>query len=152
MLKKLALLALSTAVCSQPVQANAVKDYIYSNPVLEIIDATGTTILFKGEDCKDAYGLYNLTTDTMTICLENHETFAELGDTIRHEAIHVVQACNRGPVLSVMDTMKYVTEQDKAFVADYPHAHQHSELEANIAARNLSDKQVTEVVAKFCFE
>ena len=145
-------MALSTAVCSQSVQANELKDYIYANPVLEIVSATGTTIKFKGEDCKDAYGSYSITTDTMIICLENHETYEELGDTIRHEAIHVVQACNRGPVLSVMDTMKYVTTQDKAFVADYPHAHQHSELEANIAARNLSDKQVTEVVAKFCFE
>ena len=148
--KSVTLLVLSALAI--PVQANPLKDYIYSNPVLEIVDASGTTISFKGEACKHAYGSYKPSTDTMTICLENHATYEELGNTIRHEAIHVVQACNRGPVLSVMQTMDYATEHDKAFVEDYPHAHQHAELEANIAARNLSDKEVTEIVTKFCFE
>ena len=151
MLKQsITLLALSALAI--PVQANELKDYIYANPVLAMVHQTGTTIQFKGDSCDRAYGSYKPRTDTMIICLENHESYESLGDTIRHEAIHVVQACNRGPVLSVMDTMKYVTEQDKAFVEDYPHAHQHSELEANIAARNLSDKQVSELVEKFCFE
>ena len=151
MLKQsITLIALSALAI--PVQANELKEYIYSNPVLAIVSDTGTTINFKGESCKRAFGSFAPSTDTMTICLKNHDNYEVLGDTIRHEAIHVVQACNRGPVLSVMETMDYATEQDKAFVEDYPHAHQHAELEANIAARNLSDKQVTELVTKFCFE
>jgi hypothetical protein len=151
MLKQsISLIALSALAI--PVQANTLKEYIYSNPVLAIVSDTGTTINFKGESCKHAFGSYSLKTDTMTICLQNHEDYHTLGDTIRHEAIHVVQACNRGPVLSVMTTMDYATPQDKAFVEEYPHAHQHAELEANIAARNLSDKQVTELVTKYCFE
>jgi hypothetical protein len=151
MLKQsIALVALSALAI--PVQANELKDYIYSNPVLAVVHDTGTTINFKDPDCKHAYGIYDVKTDTMTICLANHEDYTSLGDTIRHEAIHVVQACNRGPVLSVMTTMDYATPQDKAFVKDYPHAHQHAELEANIAARNLTDKQVSELVTKYCFE
>ena len=151
MLKQsIALVALSALAI--PVQANELKTYILSNPVLSIVHDTGTTINFEGEACKHAFGSYSVTKDTMTICLENHEDYHTLGDTIRHEAIHVVQACNRGPVMSVMTTMDYATPHDKAFVKDYPHAHQHAELEANIAARNLSDKQVTELVTKFCFE
>lgn len=152
MLKQsIAFIALST-LCIPQVQANELKDYIYNNPVLEIVHQSGTTIKFDSERCGESYGTYNAKTDIMVICLKTHEDFATLGDTIRHESIHVIQACNRGPVLSVMDTMKYATEQDKSFVADYPHSHQHSELEANIAARELSDTEVTNMVRKFCFE
>ena len=152
MFKRLALVALSTAVVTSPAQANQLKDYIYANPVLSVVHESGTKIFFQGETCSDAYGSYSFEKDEMTICLENHSDYAELGDTIRHEAVHVIQNCNRGPVMSMLDTAKYATPADKAFAENYPHARQHMELEANIAARNLNDEEVASLVYKFCFE
>ena len=82
MFKRLALVALSTAVVTSPAQANQLKDYIYANPVLSVVHESGTKIFFQGETCSDAYGSYSFEKDEMTICLENHSDYAELGDIL----------------------------------------------------------------------
>jgi hypothetical protein len=147
--QSIALLALSTLAI--PAQANKLKDYIYSNPVLAVLHDSGTTIKFEGDLCKDRFGSYNMSTNIMHICLKKHDDYAELGDTIRHEAIHRIQNCNHGPVLGLYETVSYAKPTDKTVIEQYPTAHQHMELEARIAARELSDDNVTELVRKFCF-
>jgi hypothetical protein len=144
-------LALATLAIPSAI-ANPLKDYIYSHPVLAVLHESGTKIKFKGGSCdKDVYGSYHMKTDIMHICISKHEDFEELGDTIRHEAIHVIQACNSGPVLGLYETVSYAKDEDQSVIEEYPTAHQHMELEARIAARNLSDANVTELIRKFCF-
>jgi hypothetical protein len=140
------------AAVAVPAQANELKDYIYSNPVLAVVHESGTKIKFKGGSCdRHVFGSYNQQTDVMHICVGKHSDYAELGDTIRHEAIHVIQACNRGPVLGLYETVSYAKEDDQSVIKEYPTAHQHRELEARIAARNLTDANVAELVRKYCF-
>lgn len=152
MMKRLAIAAMSTAVVTAPAQANQLKEYIYSNPVLAVVHESGTQIKFKDERCNQVFGSYNMQTDIMVICIEKHDSYEELGDTIRHEAIHVIQSCNAGPVLGLFQTVQYAKEKDITVTSEYPTAHQHMELEARIAARNLDDNQVASLVRKFCFE
>ena len=149
---KQSIAALALATLAIPAQANALKEYIYSNPVLAVLHESGTKIKFEGELCKDRFGSYNMTTDIMHICLNKHDNYEELSDTIRHEAFHVIQNCNHGPVLGLYETVSYAKPTDKTVIEQYPTAHQHLELEARIAARNLSDDNVTELVRKFCFK
>ena len=149
---KQSLFTLVLAAVAIPAQANELKDYIYSNPVLAVVHESGTKIKFKGGSCdRDVFGSYNMQTDIMHICIEKHSDYAELGDTIRHEAVHVIQNCNSGPVLGLYETVHYAKAEDKSVIEEYPTAHQHMELEARIAARNLSDIEVSKLVRKFCF-
>ena len=84
MFKRLSTLLLASLAVSSPVQANELKDYIYSHPVLAEVNSSGTTIVFKDPSCEQGiYGSYTPKTDVMVLCLSNHPDFEELGDTIR---------------------------------------------------------------------
>ena len=127
MLKRLTLAAVAVLAFAAPAKSNSLEDYIYSNPVLEVVHSSGTRILFKSEDCRtrNIYGSYNGETDVMTICIRNHPDIAELGDTIRHEAFHIIQECNGGPVLGLTKLIGHAQQTDHDFIAMYPPHAQH---------------------------
>jgi len=82
--------------------------------------------------------------------------YAELGDTLRHEAIHVAQVCNgRGydavPILSWSTIDELSTEDILRQVLKYPEEVQHIEYEAFTTAYNLTNTQVAKIVRDFCF-
>lgn len=150
--KSLALLPL-LAMTTLPTQANTLKDYIYSNQVLAEVYRSGTTIKFQGEACnKGAQGSYSPKNDIMTICLMNHSDFPELADTIRHETVHIIQTCNGGPVLTFEQVAKFAKPEDYENMQGYGNHSQHHELEAFIAAREVSDTQMVQNFKDACYK
>jgi len=152
MIKRLTIAIAAILSMSPVAKANVVEDYIYSNPVLEAVHNSGTTIKFTSDRCETGkiYGSYNSTTDTMVLCLKNHPNLAELGDTIRHETIHIIQMCHGGPILGIKKLTEFAKPTDWSFIAQYPTSVHHIELEANIGARTLTDAQVVSNFMKAC--
>ena len=124
--------------------------------VLDAVRATGTEVRYYDERCssKGVAGFYRLgpNVDRLVICPSNQLNHSDLFDTIRHEAIHVVQACNGGqPVLSYDYLLENTTEEIKETVfSQYPEDHHHHELEAFTAAEYLSEDDVVELIDKYC--
>lgn len=153
MFKRLSTLLLASLAVSSPVQANELKDYLYSNPVLAEVDRSGTTIVFKDPSCeRGIYGSYAPKTDTMVLCITNHPDLAELSDTIRHETVHIIQMCNGGPVLPFESVAKYAQPHDYKVMDGYGTNSHHHEIEANIAARSMTDLQVVSSFKDACYE
>ena len=92
--------------------------------------------------------------DRLVMCPRNQLNHSDLFDTIRHEAIHVVQACNGfKPILSYDYLLKNTTEEIKDTVfSQYPKSDHHLELEAFTAAEFLSEDDVVQLIDKYCFE
>ena len=153
MFKRLSSALLTAITLGSPVAANELKDYLYSNPVLAEVHKSGTTIRFKDPSCeKGIFGSYTPKTDVMVICLANHPDYAELGDTIRHETVHIIQTCIGGPVLSFEQVASYAKPQDYKAMHSYgTHSHHH-EIEANIAARSMTDLQIVSSFKDACYE
>jgi len=149
-----ALIALATLAIASPVQANAISEYLLSNPVLKEVHNSGTIISFKDTSCdKNILGSYDMKEDDMVICVKNHSGFAQLADTIRHETIHVIQMCMGGPVMPLSRLAKLAKPQDWAFVDGYDnHSHHHHELEATMGARELSNAQVIQNLKEACYD
>ena len=153
MFKRFTSLALATFALASPVQANELKDYIYSNQVLAEVHRSGTTIKFKGESCdRGAFGSYTPSTDVMVLCLANHSDFPELADTIRHETQHIIQMCFGGPVLSFEQVATFAKPSDYKNMHGYGTYDQHHELEAFIAARELSDTAIVQNFKDACYK
>ena len=153
MLKRFTSLALASLAIASPVQANELKNYIYSNEVLAEVHNSGTTIKFKDSSCnKQILGSYTRSTDVMVLCLGNHPNFSELGDTIRHETVHIMQMCLGRPIMSFQQVANLAESQDYRFMEGYSHSSHHHELEANIGARGLTDAQIVEHFKTACYD
>ena len=152
MFKRLSSVLLATVALASPVTANELKEYLYSNPVLAEVHKSGTTIKFKDAKCQHGiYGSYTPKTDVMVVCLANHSDFAELGDTIRHETVHIIQTCLGGPVMSFEQVATYAKPQDYKAMHSYGTYSHHHELEANIAARNMPDDELVVAFKDACY-
>ena len=125
--------------------------------VLKAVERTGTEVRYYDAECADskAAGWYELTAtvDRLVICPRNNHNHSDLFDTVRHEALHVVQACNKGtPVLDREYYTKNAPQDIKERVfSDYPAAHHHHELEAFMGAKYLSEGDVINLINKYCF-
>ena len=126
--------------------------------VLKAVATTGTEVRYHDEQCNSGKlsGFYRIgpNVDDLVICPHNQHNHSDLFDTIRHEAIHVVQACNGGKAILPYDYyIKNATDETKRRVfTQYPKAHHHVELEAFHAAEFLNEGNVVELINKFCFE
>ena len=126
--------------------------------VLEAVKSTGTEVRYYDDRCsEDVSGFYRLTptVDLLVICPRNHVNHSDLFDTIRHEAIHVVQACNGwDTLLPVNRYAEAVTDRIESHLSDYPSdpVIQAIETEAYVLADQLSEQQVVNLVNKYCFE
>jgi hypothetical protein len=125
--------------------------------VLKAVERTGTEVRYYDQECatSKAAGWYqlNATVDRLVICPRNNFNHSDLFDTVRHEAIHVVQACNAGkPVLPYDYYVKNAPQDVKDFVFNnYTKDHHHHELEASMSAKYLSEGDVIKLINKFCF-
>ena len=153
MFKRLSSALLTAIALGSPVTANELKDYIYSNPVLAEVHRSGTSIVFKDPSCEQGiYGSYTPKTDTMVLCITNHPDLAELGDTIRHETVHIIQTCIGGPVMSFESVAKYAQPNDYKVMHSYANHSHHHEIEANLAARSMSDAQIVSSFKDACYD
>ena len=153
MFKRFTTIALTALAVASPVHANAVEDYIYSNKVLAEVHRSGTTIKFKDEKCSDGiYGSYTPETDIMVLCIRNHSDIPELADTIKHETQHIIQTCYGGPVLTFEQVASFAKPSDYKNMHGYGTHSQHHELEAFIAAREVSDSAMVQNFKDACYK
>ena len=138
-----------------PVQANSAYRLLNAQPLVQTVRATGTVVLYDQPRCyeRSTYGYYHPASDTMVICVENHDgDYKELGDTLRHESMHVAQACNGGKAILDWATIsKYSTNRIHSIVQQYKPEHQHIEYEAFTAAYAMNNNQIKDIVQQFCF-
>jgi hypothetical protein len=124
--------------------------------VLDTVRQTGTEVRYHHAKCSttEAAGWYRLSAnvDRLVICPDNQLNHSDLFDTVRHEAIHVVQACNAGPILPYDYYIKNAPQhiKDRVF-SNYPKQHHHIELEAFMSAEYLNEDDVVKMLNKFCF-
>ena len=125
--------------------------------VLDAVRNTGTEVHYYDQRCDThkVAGFYqlNANVDRLVICPSNQRNHSDLFDTIRHEAIHVVQACNGGAVLDREYYSKNTDPDIQKWVQqNYPEQHHHVELEAAMGAKYLSEGDVIKLINKYCFE
>ena len=133
-------------------------EFLQMSQVLDAVRATGTEVRYHHEHCNDGKraGFYRIGggVDMLVICPENNRNLSDLFDTIRHEAMHVVQACIGKPVLPYDYYLKNVSDATKQSLANYPqdlHT-QHHEIEAHHAAEFGDEKLIVNTINKFCFK
>ena len=125
--------------------------------VLKVVQQTGTEVRYYSPKCEQGIaGLYRIgpSVDRLVLCPDNQRNHSDLFDTIRHEAIHVVQACKGGPILPYDYYIKNAPASVKQDVSSYPQDRltQHYELEAHMGAEQLNEQQVVNLINKYCFE
>ena len=162
MIKKLALSLTALLASATPAIASP-HTAIRNSDLTRVLERTGVTVLTSHPECHSdpSYGFYSPGRRIVVICVGQHYEYgkmdyAELGDTLRHEAIHVAQVCNGGgeeavPILSWSTISKYSTPGILRAVMQYPAEVQHIEYEAFTSARNLSNDQVAGIVTDYCF-
>lgn len=98
-------------------------------------------------------GAYDRRHEYVEICVDTHVGYdsGEIYDTIRHEAVHVMQDCIGGTVYSEAQIREWAIKEDLEFVMDeYNHRDHGIELEAVVMARKYSDEQIAKMLYNFC--
>jgi hypothetical protein len=91
--------------------------------------------------------------DQITICVANHNgDDKELRNTVLHEAVHIVQACNQGlPIFNAKSLLNNISKDEAEFVVStYPKDQAHTEIEARVIANNNDEEYVTQLLNKYC--
>ena len=132
-------------------------EFIYSNPVIQEVQRTGTTVLVRHVDCKDknTAGWYEFNKekkiDELVICPHNHTNYSDLADTIRHEAWHVVQACYGGPLRPSSTSMQMLSPDTIKHIKDtYPKSHLNKEYEAWAVAERANEAWLAKQIKGRC--
>ena len=126
--------------------------------VLDKVQQTGTEVRYHHESCQTdkvaGFYQYNATVDLLVICPHNQLNHSDLFDTIRHESIHVVQACKGSAIMPYDYWLENATYNARQSVSEYPKDRhtQHYELEAFTIAEVLSEKDIIKLINKYCFE
>ena len=154
--KFFATIAASVVAFTAPVSAQ------HRHPVLNAVEATGTEVVYNTPYCAEnpnSLGYYAVLrnsggkylVDQLGICTNNMDDASMMSMVIRHEAIHVIQECNGGPLLGLDYYLQRMPEsQIENIVMAYPEDHIHHELEAWYTSKHLSDAQVVKFIGKFC--
>ena len=161
MIKKLALSLTALLASASPAIASPYS-LIRSQPLARAVEATGVTFKTSDPYCQEsgAYGFYKPSARLMVVCVSNHYVngrmdYRELGDTLRHESIHVAQVCygngEAKPILSWTQIAKYSNNKILSIVQRYPVDRQHVEYEAFTSASIMTNNQVAKIVRDFCF-
>ena len=132
-----------------------------SRLVLEAVQRVGGVVSVDTKECKERTGLMGYATrrGNLVVCASNHgDDLDELGDTIRHEALHLAQFCrgmSTGTVSALLapdiDTASYTRDilgQDLS--GHYSSAQHATEAEARALANYLDEYQVAAVIIEEC--
>ena len=161
MINKLALSVTALVASATPAIASPYS-LLRSNHLTQVVEQSGVSVKLHDQRCvtDDVYGFYQPSMRLMVICVRNHYVngkmdYRELGDTLRHESIHVAQVCNgKGdavPILSWNQISKYSNNNILSIVQRYPADRQHVEYEAFTSAAIMTNTQVAKIVRDFCF-
>ena len=155
-LSVVALIASATPAIASPYSM------LRSNHLTRVVESTGVSVKLYDQRCvsDDVYGFYQPGMKLMVICVRNHYVngkmdYHELGDTLRHEAMHVAQVCNgKGDAVAILSwnqISKYSNSNILSIVQRYPADRQHVEYEAFTAAATMTNTQVSKIVKDWCF-
>ena len=160
MLKRiLSVVALCASV--SPAIASPYTD-VRTNHLTRVVESAGISFSTWDPYCEESggYGFFQPSKRKMVVCVSNHYEngkmdYYELGDTLRHEAIHVAQVCNGNgtakAILSWNQIAKYSNNNILSIVQRYPVDRQHVEYEAFTGAATMTNTQVAKIVRDFCF-
>ena len=134
---------------------------IKNNSLTRVVKQAGVTVKTWDPMCDErgSYGGFAPSTKEFIVCVTNHYEngkmdYTELGDTLRHEAIHVAQTCwgngTPKPILSWNQIAKYSNNRILSIVQQYKPEDQHLEYEAFTGAAVLNNDQVTRIVKQTC--
>ena len=161
MINKLALSL--TALCASATPAIASPyTLLRSNHLTQVVEQSGVSFKTWDPYCDESgsYGFFEPDERLMVVCVANHYEngkmdYRELGDTLRHESIHVAQTCyGKGeakPILSWTQIAEHSNNNILSIVQRYPADRQHVEYEAFTSASVLTNSQVAKIVRDFCF-
>ena len=131
--------------------------------LLDAVERTGHQIYSGGEICtKHGNGILGVATTgrQLVICVANHRgNNTEMADTLRHEAIHLVQFCKgrrHGATSALL-----VPEDKEHFLNaaanwlhmpmdSYPESNHYSEAEARVLAHALDEVEIANLLVKEC--
>ena len=161
MINKLALSLTALLASATPAIASP-HSLIRSNHLTRVVESTGVSFRTWHKYCDESgsYGFFKPSERLMVVCVDNHYEngkmdYHELGDTLRHESMHVAQVCNgKGgavPILSWNQIAKYSNSNILSIVQRYPADRQHVEYEAFTAAATMTNTQVAKIVKDWCF-
>ena len=154
------LAAVLSLLVTAPSTAQAIEfnnaTYLLNNPLIQAVRETGTFVVFDGPGCRDGFfGRYGYHAEKkislLEICDEKHTDTAELEDTVRHEAWHLVQRCKGGPLFTVNDLKANASDELINTVANrYKSEDHHHELEAFVVASEMSEEYIASQLKKYC--
>lgn len=134
------------------------KRTLANNKVVQaIIDSGIDVVMDDPEECADksldgAFITYPKHNPDFLICVKNHDSYAELADTIRHEAHHAIVHCNGGVTFWNWDrNVEMAKVSDIGIVIKYYDSDEHNEeLEARNVARIITDDMIARKLRQFC--
>ena len=127
-------------------------------PLLAAITRTGTKLAVDTTDCKknkQLRGQYHLkpgVKDELLMCLENHDDSMSILETLLHETVHMVQACNgRRPLYTAESILALADAEEIRFVAkNYTDDDFYTEMEARVISKNEDEDSMITIINKFC--
>jgi len=143
-----ALVALSAiTIATAPVQALPTQ----SLELLENLTDAGGRYYVDSAAC-DRYPAYGFAVGGVVhICEKFHDDDVdELTDTVRHEVWHVIQACNRGPLMYDLDREVGEAVRRGWDPKSYPRNQWELEAEARNAAANYSEAEIASFFSAYC--
>ena len=132
------------------------------NLLVKAVKTTGHQIYLDSPACIENKGLFGAATydQKLLVCVDNHKgDQAELADTVRHEAIHLVQYCkgrNNGATMANLVPEKaeeYLEEAVKDLhmpLVKYRDSQYYREAEARVLAHYLNEDTVAYLLEEYC--
>ena len=125
-----------------------------STLLLDAVRRTGHQVYGKADICEE--GLLGVATSDkrLLICVDNHKgDMDEMADTIRHEALHLVQYCNNGATLMPEENDQFIDYAQEYLhwdILGYDPSAWSIEAEARVMAHFLDEHQVAQLLVKYC--
>lgn len=154
LLKGLTAAAVGLSCVALPVLAQQINGREAHKELISTVARAGYSIYTKAELCDEkpeVLGFVVVEDRAFVLCVQNvkdEETFKEV---IRHEAIHVAQACKGGPILPQLVDRHMDLAQDRGWpILAYDPAKWPTEGEARILGADLTAENVTTLIRAYC--
>lgn len=155
----LAAVAVGASLCATPLSGLAQvtdrhRQLILEHPATLAVELAGGRVVIEDlEVCsrRTLLGFFVGDTQTIYVCVENHQGRISIVETTEHEVIHFAQFCRGAvPFLTEDEIRDLATQSELDVLKIYDSSRHLLELEARVLARLLAPEQVAVLVAKAC--
>jgi hypothetical protein len=149
---KATLFALASILVATPVHGTpgSPREAFNFSEVVDAVSRAGFSVTDKDARCSYVYGSTLPESRRFIVCVDNHRTVSELKDTIRHEAVHVAQTCNGGPLYTPHSIYAKAKDSQLWSLREYPKHVRVREIEAQVLAANSTDQDIVQLLARYC--